>query len=83
MKNSTAATILGHRLAAQRKSKGWTQEALADEAEVGVATIKRIEQAKVSPSIDILITICRALGIHLHELVHDETITTVDVTKAV
>lgn len=55
-----------------------SQQKLATEAEVGLATIKRIEIAAVSPSVDILISISRALGIHLSELVHDESITNGD-----
>lgn len=58
-----------------------SQQKLATEAEVGLATIKRIEIAAVSPSVDVLISISRALGIHLNELVHDEAITNGDQDK--
>lgn len=75
MKNSNGAVALGRRLVLLRKAKGWTQEVLAHEADVGLATIKRIEQATVSPSVDALISISRALGIHLYYLVQDDAIT--------
>lgn len=55
-----------------------SQQKLATEAEVGLATIKRIEIAAVSPSVDVLISISRALGIQLSELVQDESITNGD-----
>jgi len=55
-----------------------SQQKLATEAEIGLATIKRIEIAAVSPSVDVLISISRALGIQLSELVQDESITNGD-----
>lgn len=78
MRNPVGAAILGRRLEALRKARNMSQQKLATEAEVGLATIKRIEIAAVSPSTDVLISISRALGIHFHELVHDESITSGD-----
>lgn len=81
VRNPVGAAILGQRLEALRKAKNMSQQKLATEAEVGLATIKRIEIAAVSPSVDVLISISRALGIHLNELVHDEAITNGDQDK--
>ncbi|WP_460583422.1 helix-turn-helix domain-containing protein [Hymenobacter arcticus] len=81
VRNPVGATILGQRLEALRKARNMSQQKLATEAEVGLATIKRIEIAAVSPSVDVLISISRALGIHLNELVHDEAITNGDQDK--
>lgn len=81
MKNSVAAVIIGRRLEALRKAKSLSQQKLADDAGVGLATVKRIENATVSPSVDILISISQALGIHLYELFDDEAITTSDKGK--
>ncbi|RZK42166.1 MAG: XRE family transcriptional regulator [Hymenobacter sp.] len=78
MRNPVGAAILGQRLEELRKARNMSQQKLATEAEVGLATIKRIEIAAVSPSVDVLISISRALGIHLSELVHDEFITNGD-----
>lgn len=78
VRNPVGAAILGQRLEALRKARNMSQQKLATEAEVGLATIKRIEIAAVSPSVDVLISISRALGIHLNELVHDEAITNGD-----
>ena len=64
-----------------RKAHNLTQEELADKASSSLATIKRIEQATVSPAVDVLISISRALDIHLHELVQDDAITKSDVKQ--
>jgi transcriptional regulator with XRE-family HTH domain len=76
-RNPIGAVVLGRRLEALRKAKGMSQQKLATEADV----IKRVEIAAVSPSVDVLISISQALGIHLHELVNDEAITTSDKDK--
>lgn len=81
VRNPIGAAVLGRRLEALRKARAMSQQTLATEAEVGLATIKRIETAVVSPSVDVLISISHALGIHLHELVQDEMITNGDKEK--
>jgi transcriptional regulator with XRE-family HTH domain len=63
-----------------RQAKKFSQQQLATEAEIGLATVKRIEDASISPSVDVLISVSRALGLHLHELVLDEAITAGDKT---
>ena len=75
MRNPVGAAALGRRLRALRQAKKFSQQKLATEAEIGLATVKRIEDASISPSVDVLISVSRALGIHLHELVQDEAIT--------
>ena len=75
MRNPVGAAALGRRLRALRQAKKFSQQKLATEAEIGLATVKRIEDASISPSVDVLISVSRALGIHLHELVRDEAIT--------
>lgn len=81
MKNIAAAAILGRRLIELREAKGMSKQDLATESAVSLATIKRIEKATVSPSVDALISISQALGIHLFELFNDEAITTSDKDK--
>jgi DNA-binding XRE family transcriptional regulator len=81
VRNPIGAAVLGRRLETLRKARAMSQQTLATEAEVGLATIKRIETAAVSPSVDVLISISHALGIHLYELVQDEMITNGDKEK--
>ena len=75
MKNPVGAIALGRRLKALREKKGLSKQELADVTHIGLATLKRIENASNSPSLDYLITISRALGVHLYELVMDDAIT--------
>lgn len=48
--------------------KGWSQQQLADSANVPKITIQRIELAKSSATIDMAISIAHALEIDLKEL---------------
>ncbi|MFK7742767.1 MAG: helix-turn-helix domain-containing protein [Planctomycetota bacterium] len=54
---------LGDRLAAIRKQRGMTQEALAQAAGVGVATVRRIEDGK-DARLGSWLGILQALGMH-------------------
>lgn len=45
-----------------------SQQDLADEAEIAKITIQRIENAKYAATIDMLITISKALDLSLSEL---------------
>jgi ribosome-binding protein aMBF1 (putative translation factor) len=42
------------------------------------STIKRIELVQLAPTLDLLISLSRALGLHVRELVDDPAITTAD-----
>jgi transcriptional regulator with XRE-family HTH domain len=75
VRNPVGASAFGNRLRALRKVKKLSQQRLATEAEVAIVTIKRLEIAETSPSLDVLISISRALGIHLYELLRDDNIT--------
>lgn len=52
-----------------RKNKGWTQEYLAFEAQIGKSSLCEIESGKQSPTITTLEKIAEALNIELQELV--------------
>ena len=78
MRNPVGAAAFGKRLRALRKAKKLSQQRLATEAEVALVTIKRLEIAATSPSLDVLISISRALGIHVYELMRDDIITNGD-----
>ncbi|MDO7849570.1 helix-turn-helix transcriptional regulator [Hymenobacter sp. M29] len=61
-----------------REAKGYSQQALADIANVEKSTIKRIEQAHYSPTLDVLISLARALDIELSVLMDVPNISRVD-----
>lgn len=52
-----------------REAKDFSQQELANEADLAKITIQRIENAKYSATIDVLISISQALEISLSELV--------------
>ena len=64
----TASEQLGMRIKFLRKSKGWSQEDLALEANVNKNYICDLENGRRNPSLDILERIAKALNISLSEL---------------
>jgi len=61
--------LLGEAIRAQRKRKRWSQERLAERADLSTVFISRVERGKESPSLDSLVKIARALGIRARDLV--------------
>lgn len=62
-----------------RQQKGYSQQKLADIANVEQqSTIKRIELVQLAPTLDLLLSLSRALGLHVRDLVADPAITTSD-----
>jgi transcriptional regulator with XRE-family HTH domain len=61
--------ILGEAVRAARKSAGFSQERLAEKAELSSIFISRIERGVESPSLDNLVKIARALGVRVGDLV--------------
>lgn len=59
---------LAERVERLRTAKGLTQPELAEAAGVGLATIARVERGDVSPSLETLAAIARALGTRPREL---------------
>jgi len=53
-----------------REDKGWSQQQLADTANVPKITIQRIELAKSSATIDMAISIAEALDIDVKDLMN-------------
>ncbi len=68
MKNPSKVKAFGIHLRRLRESVGMSQQDLADEAEIAKITIQRIENAKYAATIDMLITISKALDLSLSEL---------------
>lgn len=61
-----------HRLAATRKKRGLTQQALADTIGVHVTQIRRYEAGTNQPTLDILRALATTLAVTTDELVFDD-----------
>lgn len=68
MKNPLEVKAFGVHLRQLRDAKNFSQQELADLADVAKITIQRIENGKYSATIDVLISIARALKISLSDL---------------
>lgn len=68
MRNEEEIKKFGNRLREIRKSKGWSQQYLADVANVPKITIQRIELAKSSPSLDMVYTLAKAIDVEVNAL---------------
>ncbi|GAB2960590.1 hypothetical protein GCM10027048_30480 [Hymenobacter coalescens] len=75
MKNPAGLKAFSERLRFLRKERGYSQQKLADIANVEQSTIKRIELVQLAPTLDLLITLSRALGLEVRDLVDDPAIT--------
>ncbi len=61
-------TAFGKRLRELRKSKGYTQQALAEKAEIDEKHLSRVENGKYFPSYATLNKLLSALGVTLEEV---------------
>ena len=64
MKNETEVVAFGKRLRALRKEAKLSQEKFAWEADVGVATIQRMENGEQAATMDMFFTLVKALKVH-------------------
>ncbi len=62
------AIAFGNNFRQVRRKQGMTQDDLALEAEVERSTIVRIESAKMNASLDMILVLSKALGVHPREL---------------
>ena len=69
VKNPSKVKAFGMHLRRLREAEGLSQQNLADAADLAKITIQRIENAKYSATIDVLVSIAGALKISLSELV--------------
>lgn len=69
MKNPDYIKAFGMNLRKLREDRGWSQQQLADSANVPKITIQRIELAKSSATIDMTVSIANALEIEVKKLV--------------
>lgn len=70
-KQELLATVVGHRLAEARRSRGLTQQQVADRMGVTKGRVSQIEQGKLSGQ-DVLVRFAAALGGRLHQAIYFE-----------
>lgn len=78
---SNIKKLLGQRIKTIRKSKGITQEQLAEYVGIGTANISYIETGKFAPSIENFEKIAEALAVEPQELYNFATLKPVDEMK--
>jgi transcriptional regulator with XRE-family HTH domain len=59
-----ARELIAGFISTRRREKGLSQAALADKAGFGIATIKRLEDAKFWPNMKQFVVICHALDLY-------------------
>lgn len=69
VKNEVVLQAFGQHLRRLREARGWSQQVLADEADISKPTIYRIETARYSVTLDVLVSLAQALEIPLAKLV--------------
>lgn len=78
MKNPAGLQVFADRLRMLRQARGYSQQKLADIANVEQCTIKRIELRQLASTLDLLTSLSRALSLEMRDLVDDPTITNSD-----
>ena len=78
MKNPAGLQVFADRLRMLRQARGYSQQKLADIANVKQSTIKRIELRQLASTLDLLTSLSRALALEMRDLVDDPTITNSD-----
>lgn len=69
MKKPASIQAFGQHLRQLREARGWSQQALADAADITKKTVYRVETAQTAPTLDILVCLAEGLEIPLPELV--------------
>lgn len=69
MKNPVGIKTFGAHLRHLREKRGMSQQELADYADVSKMTVHRIETAQFSATLDVLLSLTKALKLPLSELV--------------
>ncbi|MDO7874357.1 helix-turn-helix transcriptional regulator [Hymenobacter sp. ASUV-10] len=69
MKNPAAVRAFGAHLRRLRLARGWSLEELALAAMLSLVTVHRVETAKSVATLDVLLSLARALGVTVKELV--------------
>ncbi len=71
VRNSKLLSQFGKSLKDMRTSRGLSQEELANDADIPINQIGRIERGEVNPSLSTLHSIASALNIRIRELLKD------------
>lgn len=67
MKKPILARAFGQHLRQLREARNWSQTELADYADVGRATIYRVERGQFAVTLDIVASLAEAFGMSLSE----------------
>lgn len=65
MLNEEVAKVIGENVRRYRKEKGYTQERLAEEANIDRTAISKLEKGKFLPTISFILAISKTLHIEL------------------
>ncbi len=68
VRNEEVMKLFGNNVQRLRLSKGFTQEFLAEEAQISQVQVARIESGKLNTSISTVVSIAKALGVNVGEL---------------
>ena len=69
IKNKKLVQAVGAHIRSLRIEKGFSQENLANEADIPLSQIGRIERGETNPTISTLFVISEALGVELKKIV--------------
>lgn len=69
VKKPASIKAFGLHLRALRERRGWSQQELADVADITKKTVYRIETAQTAPTLDVLVCLAEGMEIPLRELV--------------
>ena len=69
MKKPASIQAFGQHLRTLREGRGWSQQALADAANVTKKTVYRVETGQTAPTLDVLVCLAEGLEISLAALV--------------
>lgn len=72
MKNPSGIQAFGVHLRRLREERGMSQQELADLADVSKMTVLRVENARHTATLDVLLSLSRALQVPLPDLVRFE-----------
>ncbi|MCM2491109.1 helix-turn-helix domain-containing protein [Burkholderia glumae] len=68
--NTGHLQLLGQRIRQRRKDLGWTQEDLADRAEIDRSYVGGVERGERNLTFSVLCQLCKALGCDVAMLTH-------------
>ena len=66
--------IIGNNIKLTRNNQGYTQEGLAERAEISVEHIKQVERGQKMLSVESLLRVAEALQVSVDSLVYEKTI---------